>query len=124
MCILSGRLHSFRNLAAFPVLCQSFAVLPVVLMSEYLTTREIAQLLRVKERQVYDLAAKGQLPVRRVTGKLLFPRAEIEAQLHAGAGEAAAPIRPAVMAGGHDPLLEWALREVALRHSRLSRWRV
>jgi excisionase family DNA binding protein len=84
-------------------------------MPEYLTTREIAQLLRVKERQVYDLAAKGQLPVVRVTGKLLFPRAEIEAQLHAGAveraSEAAAPARPAVMAGGHDPLLEWALRE-------------
>ena len=79
-----------------------------------MTTREIAELLRVKERQVYDLAAKGQLPVRRVTGKLLFPRAEIEAQLHAGEAERApeaAPSRPAVMAGGHDPLLEWALRE-------------
>jgi excisionase family DNA binding protein len=84
-------------------------------MPEYLTTREVAHLLRVKERQVYDLAAKGQLPVRRVTGKLLFPRAEIEAQLNAGAIEApAAPTsaaRPLVFAGGHDPLLEWALRE-------------
>jgi putative molybdopterin biosynthesis protein len=80
-------------------------------MSEYLTTRETAQLLRVKERQVYELAAKGQLPVRRVTGKLLFARAEIEAQLHAGGVEAPAPARPLVFAGGHDPLLEWALRE-------------
>ena len=88
-------------------------------MPEFLTTRELALLLRVKERQVYDLAAKGQLPVRRVTGKLLFPRAEIEAQLNAGLAERAAegaspaPVtaRPLVMAGGHDPLLEWALRE-------------
>ena len=84
-------------------------------MSEFLTTRELAALLRVKERKVYDLAAEGSLPVRRVTGKLLFPRAEIEEWLAAGAsgrtprGEAAA--RPLVVAGGHDPLLEWALRE-------------
>lgn len=82
-------------------------------MPEYFTTREIAQLLRVKERQVYDLAAKGQLPVRRVTGKLLFPRAEVEAQLGVAEPAAVAPAasRPSVMAGGHDPLLEWALRE-------------
>jgi excisionase family DNA binding protein len=80
-------------------------------MPEYLTTRETAKLLRVRERQVYDLAAKGQLPVRRVTGKLLFPRAEIEAQLNVGVEAPAAANRPLVFAGGHDPLLEWALRE-------------
>jgi putative molybdopterin biosynthesis protein len=86
-------------------------------MSEFLTTRELAALLRVKERKVYDLAADGALPVRRVTGKLLFPRAEIEdwlATKSAGAAaraEGAAARRPLVVAGGHDPLLEWALRE-------------
>ncbi|WP_024880821.1 helix-turn-helix transcriptional regulator [Methylosinus sp. LW3] len=85
-------------------------------MSEFLTTRELAALLRVKERKVYDLAAEGALPVRRVTGKLLFPRIEIEEWLAAGAsgraprGEGSAT-RPLVVAGGHDPLLEWALRE-------------
>ena len=46
--------------------------------TEFLTTRELAAMLRVKERKVYELAADGALPVRRVTGKLLFPRAEIE----------------------------------------------
>jgi len=30
--------------------------------SEYLTTKELAQLLRIKERKVYDLAASGELP--------------------------------------------------------------
>jgi putative molybdopterin biosynthesis protein len=88
-------------------------------MSEFLTTRELAALLRVKERKVYDLAGEGALPVRRVTGKLLFPRAEIEEWI-AGAGQtvpkgstsgAPARERPLVVAGGHDPLLEWALRE-------------
>ncbi len=89
-------------------------------MSEFLTTRELAALLRVKERKIYDLAARGRIPVRRVTGKLLFPRREIEAWLGAETaaaaddGEAPAAVeaaRPLIVVGGHDPLLEWALRE-------------
>mgnify|MGYP003652046767 FL=1 len=43
----------------------------------YLTTKEVAELLRVKERKVYDLAGAGEIPHRRITGKLLFPRAEL-----------------------------------------------
>jgi len=79
---------------------------------EFLTTREVAALLRVKERKVYDLAAAGEIPCRRVTGKLLFPKAEIEAWL-SGSSPAPAPSRraPDVVAGSHDPLLDWALRE-------------
>ncbi|HIC80349.1 MAG TPA: DNA-binding protein, partial [Kiloniellaceae bacterium] len=42
----------------------------------FLTTKEVAELLRVKERKVYDLSAEGEIPCRRVTGKLLFPRLE------------------------------------------------
>lgn len=86
-------------------------------MSEFLTTRELAALLRVRERKVYDLVGEGALPVRRVTGKLLFPRVEIEewiaasGALHEDAAEATAAARPLVISGGHDPLLEWALRE-------------
>lgn len=82
---------------------------------EFLTTREVAALLRVRERKVYDLAAAGGIPCRRVTGRLLFPRAEIEAWLSGGASNAPAalPARraPDVVCGSHDPLLEWALRE-------------
>ena len=84
----------------------------------YLTTREVAELLRVKERKVYDLAASGGIPCRKVTGKLLFPRAEIETWLAAGAGGEAAwtslapRSAPAnIAAGSHDPLLDWAIRE-------------
>ena len=75
----------------------------------FLTTREVADLLRGKERKVYELAAAGEIPHRRVTGKLLFPKDEIVAWIDgepAGASE-----RPAVLAGSHDPLLEWTLRE-------------
>jgi len=81
-------------------------------MSEYLTTRELAALLRVKERKVYELAAAGEVPCSRATGKLLFPRRAVEAWLAAkGSGFGPAPSRPNVVLGSHDPLLEWALRE-------------
>lgn len=76
---------------------------------DYLTTREVAAMLRVKERKVYDLAAAGEIPHRRITGKLLFPRAEVLGWIGGGT---AGPVRqrPAVVAGSHDPLLDWALR--------------
>jgi excisionase family DNA binding protein len=82
--------------------------------NEYLTTRELAQLLRIKERKVYDLAASGQIPCSRAMGKLLFPRQAVEAWLareSSGAAPAASPRPPGVLLGSHEPLLEWALRE-------------
>jgi excisionase family DNA binding protein len=79
---------------------------------EFLTTREVAALLRVKERKVYDLAAAGEIPCRRVTGKLLFPKAEIEDWLSGDRTmPTAARSAPDVVTGSHDPLLDWALRE-------------
>lgn len=80
-------------------------------MTEYLTTRELAELLRIKERKVYDLAASGEVPCSRATGKLLFPRREIDAWLARNASSPAAEPLPQVIVGSHDPLLEWALRE-------------
>jgi excisionase family DNA binding protein len=81
-------------------------------VTEYLTTRELAELLRIKERKVYDLAASGAVPCSRATGKLLFPREDIDAWLaRKSSRPEAAPPRPLVFVGSHDPLLEWALRE-------------
>lgn len=77
----------------------------------YLTTREVAELLRVRERKVYDLAAAGEIPHRRITGKLLFPSAEIRAWIEGGSAQAAPAERPPVLTGSHDPLLDWAVRE-------------
>lgn len=92
--------------------------------TEYLTTQELAALLRIKERKVYDLAATGAVPCSKAMGKLLFPRDAVEAWLAAGQpqtpasrsqrgrrGGEAVPPRPNVILGSHDPLLEWALRE-------------
>ncbi len=81
--------------------------------AEYLTTRELAELLRIKERKVYDLAASGEVPCTRATGKLLFPRRQVEAWLGAqGNGLSAVHTAPPpdVMLGSHDPLLDWALK--------------
>ncbi len=82
-------------------------------MSQYLTTKELADLLRIGERKAYDLASSGEVPCVRAMGKLLFPRAEIIAWLNAsrtGPQVAESPLPP-IVAGSHDPLLDWALRE-------------
>ncbi len=81
-----------------------------------MTTAEVARLLRVKERKIYDLVAEDGIPHTKVTGKLLFPRELIEDWLRSGttragtAGQAGRE-RPLIAGGSHDPLLEWALVE-------------
>lgn len=77
---------------------------------EFMTVPELAELLRIKERKVYDLAASGQVPCSRATGKLLFPSEEIRAWIGGHrSGPERAPARPCVFLGSHDPLLSWAL---------------
>jgi len=83
-------------------------------MHEYLTTKEVADLLRIKERKLYDLCAEGVLPVTKVTGKLIFPRNALMAWLHQntdyGRDLPALREHPAIVAGSHDLLLDWVLR--------------
>jgi len=83
------------------------------LSTEFLTTRELAELLHIKERKVYDLAASGEVPCSRATGKLLFPRRDIEAWVasHSSGGVPRQLNRQSrVFVGSQDPLLEWSLR--------------
>jgi excisionase family DNA binding protein len=79
--------------------------------SQMMDTREVAAYLRLKERRVYDLVKANALPHVRATGKLLFPRAQIDAWLAAKSGASVARAEAAIIAGSHDPLLEWAARE-------------
>ncbi|MCL6421480.1 helix-turn-helix transcriptional regulator [Aestuariirhabdus haliotis] len=90
--------------------------------SEFLTTKELAELLRIKERKVYDLVSAGEVPCTRATGKLLFSRAAVlqwvaskaeggTTQIREEATAHRRPEPPGVFLGSHDPLLEWALRE-------------
>ena len=80
-------------------------------------TREVAAYLRLKERRIYDLARANAIPHVRATGKLLFPRSQIDTWLAQKSGVPVAAPRVAsrapVIAGSHDPLLEWAARASA-----------
>lgn len=81
--------------------------------SPLMTTGEVADYLRVKERTIYEMVARQTIPFSRATGKLLFPRRLVDAWLEAqtelpGLGIAPAP---QIYAGSNDPLLEWALRQ-------------
>jgi excisionase family DNA binding protein len=91
----------------------SFALMSIETQTrpDYLTVRELADLLRIKERKVYDLAASGQVPCVRVTGKLLFPAAAIRDWIASGQSAGRPRARPAVFLGSHDPLLAWAIRQ-------------
>ena len=79
-----------------------------------LTTTEAAEYLRLKERKLYELVAEGAIPCTKVTGKWLFPQAELDRWL-SGACRGRRGCRSAepmpIVGGSHDPLLEWALRE-------------
>ncbi len=82
---------------------------------EMMNTREVADYLRIKERKVYDLVRTGRIPCSRVTGKWLFPKRLIDRWVEEGVRAAAAggPTRrpPPVIAGSHDPFLDWCLAE-------------
>lgn len=79
----------------------------------HLTVAEVARHLRLGTRTVYDLVARKGLPHRRAGGKLLFDLPEVEAWLGQRAGGEASGrgMPPPLVAGSHDPLLEWAVRE-------------
>lgn len=83
-------------------------------MRDLLTTHEVADYLRIKERKVYDLVQTQRIPCTRVTGKWLFPRSLIDLWILRNTEfcAQAAPLEaPPVIGGSHDPLLEWAVRE-------------
>jgi len=78
------------------------------------TTAEAAAYLRLKERKIYEMVAEGAVPCTKITGRWLFPKAELDQWLASSVTRPAGMTRPDVapiVGGSHDPLLEWALRE-------------
>jgi len=78
------------------------------------TTSEAANYLRLKERKIYELVAEGAIPCTKVTGRWLFPKAELDQWLASNLVRPDGMTRAApmpIVGGSHDPLLEWALRE-------------
>ena len=80
--------------------------------SQYMTTREVAALMRVKERKVYDLVAKGDIPFSKTTGKLLFPKDAVLAWIDKDSLPAGKT--QLTISGSHDPLLETVLRQTGI----------
>lgn len=98
---MSGSRLELRKLSGLPA-------------QQWLTTREAADLLRLAPRTVYHLVSRGEVPHARARGKLLFERSALQAWVaaqSAGTLESGGAEPPACIAGSHDPLLEWALRE-------------
>ncbi len=83
-------------------------------MAELLTTDEAAEYLRLSERKLYELVAKGGVPCTKITGRWLFPKAALDrwlaSDLLTPAGMTLSP-RPPIVGGSQDPLLDWALRD-------------
>lgn len=90
-------------------ICAITGVNAVVLM----TTAEVADYLRLKERTVYEMVSRQQIPCSRATGKLLFSRPLIDAwvEAHTEMPRGLAPATQRVYAGSSEPLLEWAIRQ-------------
>jgi excisionase family DNA binding protein len=81
-------------------------------MSDFMTTKEVAAYLRIKERRVYELVRQRAIPCTRVTGKWLFPKTLIDLWLADKVeGERRSEAPPPVIAGSHDPLLDWSVKE-------------
>lgn len=83
-------------------------------MPDVLTLREAAAYLRLSERSLYDLARAHRLPAVQLGGKWLFPHKQLAAWLAAqaeGPDAAHRPDPPPILAGSHDPLLDWAVRQ-------------
>ena len=80
---------------------------------ELLNSAEAADYLRLKERKLYELVSDRAVPCTKVTGRWLFPKAELDRWLAAGLinGAVSPPEAAPIIGGSHDPLLEWALRE-------------
>lgn len=80
----------------------------------FLATAEAADYLRLGERKLYELVATGAIPCSKVTGKWLFPKAELDrwvlSGLHHPDGMIATDAPP-IIGGSQDALLEWCQRE-------------
>ena len=82
-------------------------------MPDLLTTDEAATYLRLSQRKLYELLAKGSVPCTKVTGRWLFPRAALDRWVMAGliTSAIAHATAPPIIGGSHDLLLELTLRD-------------
>lgn len=84
---------------------------------DLMTVTEVASYLRMRQRTVYELVRTRRIPTCKLSGKLLFPKRLIELWIAQSGSAPPASVHltapPPIVAGSHDPLLEWALQESA-----------
>ena len=75
---------------------------------EIMTLKEAAAWLRLSERALYDLARQRRLPAAQIGGKMAVPVPRW-ASGWVARRRRRTPHHPApILAGSHDPLLDWA----------------
>ncbi|MFH2218698.1 MAG: helix-turn-helix transcriptional regulator [Pseudomonadota bacterium] len=82
-------------------------------MSQFLTTKEVAQFLSINEKMVYSLVSEKGLPASKVTGKWLFPQNLVEQWVAANtinypttAGSPSVSQAVLIITGSNDLLLD------------------
>jgi molybdate-binding protein len=68
----------------------------------------------MKQRKLYELVAAQSIPCTKVTGRWLFPKADLDRWVASGLVRPEGLSQPdpmPIMGGSHDPFLEWCLRE-------------
>lgn len=83
---------------------------------KFISTREVADLLKVNEKMIYSLISEKGLPATKVTGKWLFPRRLVEEWLElnianppARAAALSSDTGRLLLAGSDDPLFQRTL---------------
>ncbi|MBS4058956.1 MAG: helix-turn-helix transcriptional regulator, partial [Bacteroidetes bacterium] len=94
-------------------------------MSDYLmNTREVAEYLKIHEKQVYALIKSGRIPCTKVTGKWIFPKKFIDEWIEQHAKEGLKQARKkslhisgaVLAAGSNDPVLDMLLAATRKAH--------
>ena len=80
---------------------------------KFLSVRQVAHLLHLNEKKVYKLAAEGDIPCTKVTGKWLFPTTLIEHWIHENSHGGVLNDR-LFIAGSEDLLLQRICNRFAL----------
>ena len=82
-------------------------------IKEFLTTKEVSDLLHINEKKVYTLVQAGKIPGTKITGKWLFPRGELQDYLRKNArktvegisAEFARARQVILLSGSDDPVI-------------------
>lgn len=83
----------------------------------FLTVPELAQLLHVNEKKIYQLAGEGDLPGTKITGKWIFPRHLIEDWITENSHGGALTDR-LIVTGSDDRLVNHVCNQMAIDHQQ------